>query len=453
MTSGNPVRLILTFAFPLLLGNLLQQTYNMADAAIVGQFLGSDALAGVGATSSVQFLVLGFCIGTSVGFCIPVAQKFGAKDYTSMRKYIFNGILLTAAIAVFTTILTVLLCRNIILLLKTPDAIFGNAYIYLLIIFIGIPFTLLYNFCAGILRAIGDSRTPFIFLAISTILNVFLDLFCILVLKWGVAGAAIATIVSQGISGILCAAVIIRKFTFLHFEENEKQVNAVISKNLLLMGIPMGLQYSITAIGSMVMQGANNSLGTIYVSGFTAGMKIKQFAMCPFDALATGVSTFCAQNLGAGKRDRIRTGMLQGIFIGIGYGLAIGLVLIFFGRPMSLLFIKPDKTKILDASAQYLRCMGYFYWALGILNVARMVTQALGYAGRAMISGAVEMAARIFVSLVFVPMSGFTAICWADQTAWITACCFILPTCLLIVRNVTGKLPESVPAENAGLQK
>ncbi len=439
MTEGSPVRLILTFALPLLLGNLLQQTYNIVDAAIVGQFLGSDALAGVGASSSIQFLVLGFCIGTTVGFCIPVAQKFGARDYSVMRKYIFNGIFLTAVIGAVLTVLTAVLCGWIVSLLRTPQEIFDGAYAYLFVIFLGIPCTLLYNLCAGILRAIGDSRTPFYFLALSTVLNIFLDLFCILTLHWGVAGAAIATVVSQGISGVLCAAVIIRKFTFLKFEEHDRRIETRIIRRLILMGVPMGLQFSITAIGSMVMQAANNGLGTVYVSGFTAGMKIKQFAMCPFDALATGVSTFCAQNLGAGRNDRIRTGVRKGVLIGILYGAGIGLVLIFFGRQMSLLFLKPDQTEILTASAQYLACMGYFYWALGILNVTRMVTQAIGYAGRAMVSGVIEMIARSAVATIFVPMFGFQAICWTDQAAWLTATLYIAPICYFSLRQAEKK--------------
>jgi Na+-driven multidrug efflux pump len=205
---------------------------------------------------------------------------------------------------------------------------------------------------------------------------------------------------------------------------------------LLAMGLPMGLQYSITAIGSMVMQSANNSLGSVYVSGFTAGSRIKQFAMCPFDAIATAVSTFCGQNLGAGKYDRIKQGIRQGTAVGIAYGVFIGLVLIFFGRTLSLLFISGTEAAVLDASAKYLRCMGYFFWALGILNVFRMSTQGLGYSGRAVYGGAMEMVARITVSVLLVPRYGYTAICFADQSAWIAACLYIVPTCISCLKKV-----------------
>ena len=178
----------------------------------------------------------------------------------------------------------------------------------------------------------------------------------------------------------------------------------------------------------MVMQSANNGLGDVYITGFTAAMRIKQFAMCPFDAIATGVSTFCGQNLGAGKTDRIKKGILQGVFVGMAYGLVAGIVLIFFGRTLTLLFVKPSATAVLDASAKYLRCLGFFYWSLGILNTCRMTTQGLGYSGRAILSGAVEMAARCFVSLALVPIFHFDAICFADHGAsyhqWISGSCF-----------------------------
>ena len=398
MTEGNVLGLILRFALPLLVGNLLQQTYNMIDAAIVGRFLGTQALAGVGATSSVQFLVLGFCTGLCSGFGVPVARDFGANQFGRMRKDIFHGALLTAVIAVILTTGCVLLCPWILKMLSVTEDIYGNARIYILIIFLGLPFTLLYNFLSSILRAVGDSRTPFLFLAFSACLNVVLDLTCIIVFKWGCAGAAFATITAQAISGLCCLIFIIKKVQILH---------------------------------------PNNGLGSIYVSGFTAGMRIKQFAMCPFDALANGVSVFCSQNLGAGKIKRIRKGLWQGVGVGFIYGLLIGLVLIFAGRPLSMLFISADQTAVLDASAKYLRCLGFFYWSLGPLSVFRMSAQGMGFSGRAIFSGVTEMIARTFVSFAFVGTYGFTAICFADQTAWVSATLYITPVCLMCLRQVT----------------
>ena len=436
MTQGNPLKVMLQFAFPLLIGNLLQQTYNIIDAAIVGQSLGAQALASVGASTSVQFLVLGFCMGSCTGFGIPVAKYFGAGDLKHMKNIIFNGAVLTAVIAVIITVLCTLLCPWILQILSVQSDIYANAYSYLMIIFLGLPFTLLYNYLSSILRAVGDSRTPFLFLAFSAVLNIFLDLFFILVAGWGCAGAAFATIAAQAISGILCLIVIIRRMEVLWLSKENRVVRGDSIMELLQMGLPTGLQFSITAIGSMVMQSANNGLGGDYVSAFTAGAKLKQFTMCPFDAIATSVSVFCSQNYGAGKIDRIHKGLRQGIAVGVGYGLFAGLILIFAGRPLSMIFVSKDASGVLDASAKYLRCMGYFYWSLGILNVTRMVTQGLGHSGRAFFSGVMEMIARTIVSLGFVETFGYTAICFADQTAWIAACCYIAPTCLYCLKKI-----------------
>lgn len=445
MTEGNSLKLILSFAAPLLFGNLLQQTYNLADAAIVGKYLGAKALAAVGASTSVQFMTLGFCIGICCGFAIPVAQKFGAGDYKEMRRSIFHGIVLTVLFGVVLTLACTLLCSPILHMMQTSDTIFANAYIYLLIIFLGIPFNLLYNFLAGILRAVGDSKTPFNFLIVSTFLNIILDVVCIMVFQWGCAGAAIATVASQAVSGILCLIYIIKKYDMLKIQPDERKWDGRYGGKIALLGIPMGLQYSITAIGTMVMQSANNGLGDLYTSAFAAGSRIKQFAMCPFDAVATGVSTFASQNYGAGKYERIKKGIKQGMAIGVSYGIFIGIILIFFGRTLSLLFLSSKEVAVLDATAQYLRCIGFFYWSLGILNICRMTTQGLGYSGRAIISGIVEMVARCIVCFGFVPVYKFTAICFSDQTAWVTAAIYSYFTCMYCVKKITrdnkGKAP------------
>ena len=436
MTQGSPLKLILQFALPLLFGNLFQQAYNMVDAAIVGQYLGSNALASVGVSSSIQFLVIGFCLGICTGFAVPVAQAFGAKDMDHLRQYIYIGFILTALIAAGVTALTASLTPQILHLLKTPDEIFHGAWQYLFIIFLGIPFTMLYNLCSGILRAVGDSRTPFLFLVLSSILNIVLDLFTIILLKWGVAGAAIATIFSQAVSGVLCLILMLRRFTYLMPTKENRVWNQAMARRLLTMGVPLGLQFSITAIGSMVMQGANNSLGTVYVSAFASAMKIKQFCMCPFDALSTGVSTFASQNYGAGQKKRIRVGLKQGVLVGVLYGAAIGLVMIFFGRYMSMLFIPRTDIKVLDASAQYVACVGSCFWMLGILNVVRLTVQGLGYSGRAIFSGVFEMFARSLMGIFAVPVFKFWGICFSDQVAWVAAICYIVPTMFYVLKRV-----------------
>ncbi|MCR5773608.1 MAG: MATE family efflux transporter [Lachnospiraceae bacterium] len=440
MTVGSPLKLMVSFAIPLLLGNLFQQLYNMADAAIVGRYLGPDALAGVGVSSSVQFLVIGFCLGVCSGFGVCVAQRFGAKDLDDMRRYVFHSLVLTAVIAFVVTTATALLTPQILHLLNTPENIYAEAYDYLFVIFLGIPFVMLYNALSAILRAVGDSRTPLFFLVFCTFLNIFLDIFFIMTLKMGVMGASVATVTAQAVSGIACGILIIKKFEILRLKKEDMKPDREHFIKLILMAVPMGLQFSITAIGSMVMQAANNSLGSVCVSGFTAGMKIKQLAMCPFDALANAVATFAGQNYGAGKVDRIKRGLRDGLAIGIGYGIAIGVVLYFFGRDMSMLFVKASETEVLDAAGLYLARLGMFYWTLAILNVSRMTTQGLGFSGRTILSGTFEMIARIVMSLVFVPLYGYDAITWSDQAAWLAGALYILPMCLVCIRKIEIKL-------------
>ena len=448
MTEGNPLSLILKFSLPLLAGNIFQQTYNIMDAAIVGRFLGTDALGAVGASTSVQFLVLGFCTGMCVGFTVPVAQRFGAKDYHGMRQYMFMGILQTAFFGLIVTLLTSLLCHQILYILRTPSNIYDDAYRYLLVLFLGIPFTLMYNLLSGILRAVGDSKTPFIFLLISTVLNIGLDLLCIVVLGWGCAGAAIATIASQAVSGILCLVYIVKRYEILHIRKMDRSWSHRMARVLLKMGLPMGLQFSITAIGSMIMQSANNSLGSVYVSGFTAASRVKAFCMCPYDALATAVATFASQNYGACKVDRIKKGLVEGVCIGVLYGILIGLVQIFFGRNLALIFIDKSHPEVIDAAARIMHWSGLFFWTLGILNVARLTVQGLGFSTRAIFSGVIEMIARSVVSFAFVPFFGFGAICVADQTAWVSAIAYIIPTSIIVIHKIEKMLEmDSKPSE------
>ena len=309
MTSGRPFPLILNFAFPLLLGNLLQQTYSLMDAAIVGKFLGINALASVGASTSVVFLILGFCNGCCGGFGIPVAQKFGARDYGMMRRFVAVSLQLAAVMSVVIAIVTSMFCSDILQMMQTPENILEDAYLYLLITFIGVPCTFFYNLLSSIIRALGDSKTPFWFLLFTTILNILLDLFCILILDWGVAGAAVATVFSQGVSAVLCYLYMMRHFEILKGTPTEHKFRGALAKTLLYIGVPMGLQFSITAIGSIMLQSANNALGTACVAAFTAAMRIKMFCMCPLESLGIAMATYSGQNYGAGKPKRIWLGI------------------------------------------------------------------------------------------------------------------------------------------------
>ena len=290
MTQGHPGKLILGFAIPLLFGNLFQQFYNLMDTLIVGKFLGVTQLAAVGATGSVNFLIIGFCTGICSGFAIPISQKFGARDEGGMRRYVANSIWVSTVFAAVLTVLTVALCRTILVWMKTPADIIDDSYAYIVIIFAGIPVTILYNLTSAIIRSMGDSKTPVIFLVIAALLNIVLDLFCILVLHMGVAGAAVATVISQAVSGVCCLVYMRKKYTILRMSREEMRFSPRLAGRLVIMGVPMGLQYSVTAIGSVILQSAVNVLGSMAVASVTAASKISMFFCCPFDALGTEMS-------------------------------------------------------------------------------------------------------------------------------------------------------------------
>ena len=448
LTEGNSFKQIIWFAFPLLLGNLFQQLYNLADTVIVGKTLGINALASVGASSSLNFLILGFCMGLCSGFAIPVAQTFGAKHYSAMRGYVMTSVILAAGVSLGFALITAVFCRQILILIRTPENILDGAYQYLVIIFIGIPFTVLYNLAAGILRALGDSKSPFIFLAISTVINIFGDLLCILVLHMGVAGAAVATITAQAISGICCLVYMKKRFRILAASREERRPDGNKMKKLLAMGVPMGLQFSITAIGSVMLQSAVNSLGSSIVAAFTAGMKVKQFTMAFFDAIGNTSATFCGQNLGAHRLDRIRKGMRQMLGIAFAYGIVASFALIFLGEPMIRIFVDEGETEVIGYAVQYLRCMGYFFWLLAFLITTRSAVQGLGHSASAMLAGLLEMVARTSMSLLAIPAFGYLAACFTDQTAWVAATTYIMIDYMMIMKK-----QERLVSEDDGWKK
>ena len=439
MTSGAPLPLILNFTLPLLLGNLLQQTYSLVDAAIVGKFLGINALASVGASSSVIFLILGFCNGCCGGFGIPIAQKFGAHDYSTMRKYVWASLKLTTVMSVLIAIVTSLLCAFILRTMRTPENIFYDAYLYLLITFIGVPCTFFYNLFSCIIRALGDSKTPFWFLLFSTILNILLDLFCILVLGWGVAGASIATVVSQGLSAFLCYHYMMRKFEILQATPFERRFDRRLALNMLGIGVPMGLQFSITAIGSIMLQSANNALGTACVAAFTSAMRIKMFFLCPLESLGMAMATYCGQNYGAGKPERIWSG-IKASFLLMGVYVVANFFILWFGaKYMALLFVSAAEVEIIKDTELFLHVAATFFPTLGLLCILRYSIQGVGYTTLAMLSGVSEMIARILVSVLAVPAFGYIAVCFGDPTAWMAADLFLVPTFIVIYRRLKSR--------------
>ena len=427
MTSGSTMKLILGFAVPLLMGMLFQQVYGLVDTIIVGRFLGVSALAAVGATGSINFLIIGFCQGICNGFALPVAQRFGAKDYDGLRKYVGNSAVLSILFGGTITLVTVIACRPILELMQTPSDIIDLSYNYIVVIFAGIPAIMLYNILSAYLRSLGDSITPVIFLVLSAVLNIGLDLLFIVTFKWGVFGAAFATVLSQAVSGILCLLLIIKKFDILHLSRDDWRLDWNYSKYLLIMGLPMGLQYSITAIGSVILQASVNTLGSTAVASMTAGSKISLFVMCPFDALGSTMATFGGQNVGAGKLDRLGSGLRSAVILGAVYSTLILVVLIFFGRELILLFVSASEVTVIAQAKQFLVTNAAFYLMLALVNIVRVLIQGMGFSGFAVFAGVFEMVARALVGLVFVPIFGFTAACFASPLAWIFADCFLIP--------------------------
>ena len=427
MTSGSTMKLILGFAVPLLMGMLFQQVYSLVDTIIVGRFLGVSALAAVGATGSINFLIIGFCQGICNGFALPVAQRFGAKDYDGLRKYVGNSAVLAIIFGGAITLITVIACRPILELMQTPSDIIDLSYNYIVVIFAGIPAIMLYNILSAYLRSLGDSVTPVIFLVISAGLNIGLDLLFIVTFKWGVFGAAFATVLSQAVSGILCLILIIKKFDILHLKRDDWKLDWDYTRYLLIMGLPMGLQYSITAIGSVILQSSVNTLGSTAVASMTAGSRISMFVVCPFDALGSTMATFGGQNVGAGRLDRLGRGLRSAVTLGAIYSALILVVLIFFGRDLILLFVNASEVTVIAQAKQFLVTNAAFYLMLALVNIVRFLIQGMGFSGFAVFAGVFEMVARALVGLVFVPIFGFTAACFASPLAWIFADCFLIP--------------------------
>lgn len=427
MTAGKPLRLILAFFFPMLMGNLFQQFYNMADTIIVGQFVGVKALAAVGSTGSLNFLVIGFVLGICSGFSIPIAQYFGAGDHRNMRHCLANAAYLAAGITVVLTTVVMLTTRQILELLQTPDDIFSDAYSYIIIIFAGIFAIMFYNLLACVSRALGDSRTPLYFLIIASVLNVALDLIFIIIFNLGAAGAAYATVISQMVSGLLCFFYMRKKFTILHMNRDELRLDPRMMSHLLFMGLPMGLQFSITAVGGLIVQAAVNSFGSGVVAAVTAANKVQLIVTQPMETMGITMATYCGQNLGARKIARVETGVRQSLILSVCYCVFACIAMFLAGNFLSQLFISGSETQILAQVSQYLRTCSLFFPLLGILFILRNSLQGLGYALPAMAAGVFELVARTLVAFCLVGAFQFNAICFSNPVAWVFADILLVP--------------------------
>ena len=436
LTVGKPLFQILRFALPLVLGTLFQQLYSFADTVIVGRCLGTDALGAVGTTYSLNFLILGFVQGACVGFGIPVAETFGAKDKGGLRKYLFNGALLCVVLSVVFTLFTTLMAGPLLQLIHTPEELYADAVLYIRIIFLGIPATVLYNYASSVLRAMGDSQHPFYFLLAASVLNIGLDYLLIVPMGMGVDGAAIATVLSQLLSGGLC--------TFWFFTRTAKQeeltfrgqsslLSAGHCKRLAYIGFPMGFEYSVSAIGAVIMQDAINLLGSTAVAAQTAGEKIRQMFTLPMESVGMAMATYVGQNHGAHRTDRIKQGIKDGCTIQLTYCVAAWVV-IFFVKPYAVGLVLGDADPAVTAGAiQYLAIMSLLFCFHGLLMIFRNTLQGLGYSVQAIISGVGELIGRSLGGLLAVKTGlGYVGICLSNPFAWGLAMLY----CMFMVRRM-----------------
>lgn len=435
LTEGRPMSLIISFALPLLSGMLFQQFYSLVDTIIVGKCLGVDALAAVGSTGSVNFLIVGFVMGVCSGFTIPIAQRFGAESYDSMRKYITNSIIVSGIIAIVMTVVVCALSRQILMWMRTPQNIIEGAHSYIFYIFLGIPVVIVYNLSSGIMRSLGDSKTPVYFLMLASVINIILDFVFILVFKTGVEGPAIATVISQLISGVACSVYLYKKYPLIKTTKSDWQLEPHHVSVLCSMGIPMGLQYSITAIGAVILQTAVNGIGSDAVAAITAGSKLSMFIVCPFDALGSTMATYAGQNIGARKVDRVKKGTSSAMVLGAIYSVTAFAIIYFASKYLLLLFLDSAETTIIANARQFLIVNSVMYVFLAGVNIIRFSIQGMGYSMIAICAGVLEMIARALVAVALVPKFGFGGAILANPIAWIMADMFLVPCFLTLAKK------------------
>lgn len=440
MMIGNPMKIILLFSIPVLLGNLFQQFYNMVDTMIVGQYLGEDALAAVGSTGCIMFLVLGFANGIAQGFGVMVSHAFGAKDFKRLQHYVALSLMLTAIVSAVLSVITVIGSRQLLLWLNTPENIVGLADSYIRVIFGGILCTMAYNVASGILRGIGDSKTPLYFLIFSSALNIVLDIFLIVVVKMGTAGAAYATVISQGVAAVLCFIVMFRKHDILRTSREDYYWDNQGILRMLSIGIPMALNYSITAIGTMILQSAVNVFGSSTVAAFTAASKVSSIATQTFPTLGTAMATYCGQNLGAGKFKRIYQGMRQAFYLCFVAAAIAALICCCAGPFMLKWFISNPSTETMSAAMQYLYAISGFMIPLGWIFIYRNGLQGLDHGFIPMLSGVVELVSRFAVIAVAAKPCGYLGVCFADPAAWLVTGIMLLIAYLVWKRQTVASV-------------
>ncbi len=448
MTTGNPMRMILNFTFPIFIGNVFQQFYNMADAVIVGKFVGTKALAAVGSTGTIMFLIYGFVVGMTAGFTVLTAQKFGAGDMRAMRRTVAGASILSLIVGIILTAAFMLFMHPWLEVMNTPEDIFADAYAYIMIVSGGILAQMLYNLLASILRALGNSKVPLYFLILSAALNVVLDLVLIIVFHMGAAGAAVATVISQGVSGVLCFIYIVKKVPMLHMTGDDWRPEGRLLWTQIRIGIPMALQYSITAIGTMMVQSSVNILGSTQVAAFTAAGKIEQVVTQAYVAQGTTMATYGAQNMGAGNVKRIRQGFKASTIIGIIYAFIAAAFVMTVGKYMSYLFVSEDVDLIMNSVDLYLKCIGVFFIPLAVVNIYRNGIQGLGYGLLPMMAGVAELVGRGVVAVIAAAHRSYLGVCLASPAAWVLASLLLLAMYYYIVKIDLKKIFHGREAGN-----
>ncbi len=425
MTKGSPVKLIARFIIPIIIGNIFQQLYNMADTIIVGRFVGVDALAAVGATGSVVFLILGFTQGLTTGFTVMTAQRFGADDREGMKKSIGSAVILSVCVTVIMTAVSMWGMDTLLGWMNTPEDIFMMSRQYLMVICAGICFNVLYNIQASILRAIGNSVVPLVLLFISSIVNIVLDYVLIVYGNMGVEGAAVATVASQGLAGILCLVYIVKAVPGLHVRKEHFRLEQQCVKNQLSVGIPMALHFSITAVGTILVQSALNLLGSMAVASYSVSCKVEQVVTQPFAAMGVTMATYCAQNRGTNDLERIQKGVKWANIMSAVYAVVIYGV-IYLALPYIIpLFASEDIEVITEYAKIYIGVCGAFFIPLGMIFIFRNALQGCGFGFMPMMGGVVELASRSVLAFVAARMLSYTGVCLANVSAWFTAGIFL----------------------------
>lgn len=445
LTKGQPLKLILLFSIPLLIGNIFQQLYNIADLVIVGRLLGVEAFASVGAVAPLFFLIMFIIVGLTSGFSVITGQRFGAKDFDGVK----NSVVISTFLSVFATLLFTIIfsifMHPILNILNVPQNIYTNAYWYIEIVVLGLISATFYNLLANIIRALGDSKTPLYFLIVASVANIFLALFFIEILKLGVAGSAIAVILSQGLSVLLCLYFVKKKFPILHLKRKDWLIK--FDKNFyssslehLKVGVPMSIQFSIIGLGVIVIQSVCNTFGSNVIAAVTAALRIEQIATLPMISFGVALASFVAQNFGAKKFRRIRTGVIQTSLLSIFLSILMAIIMRYFGADIVREFIGTASAEIIDIAHQYLLISTFFYVFLSQIFIYRNALQGMGEVVFPLVASVAELLMRAFAAVYLAIKFGYIGMFFSGPIAWVSACVILFFGYFRSIKPIVNKI-------------